>query len=87
MGFWVKHPRTNQPDTMLTAAIAGFIFSVMFATAAMVAAWITKKPDYLAHIALIAGAIITPTVGAYTARKYTDGKNESGKSIITNPDE
>ena len=79
MGFWIKHPRTDSADTMLTAAIAGFVFAVMFATAAFVAAWVTNTPSYLNNVALIVGAIITPTVGAYTARKYTDTKNGNGK--------
>lgn len=73
--MWVKHPRTGKPDTMLTAAIAGFVFVILFTAAALVAAWISSSTDFLRYIAAIDAAILTPTVAAYTARKYTDIRN------------
>lgn len=78
MGFWIRHPRTKEKDTMLTVGIYGFTFCVMFTTAALIASWILKDSSFLKYVALIDGAILTPTIAAYTARKYTDAKNGKG---------
>ena len=72
--MWLKHPRTDKPDTMLTTAVAGFVLCATFTVAALVAAWITKDTDFLKYVAMIDAAILTPTVAAYTARKYSDMK-------------
>jgi hypothetical protein len=82
MSFWIKHPRTKEEDTMLTAAIAGFVFCILFTAGALVAAWIKGDADYLKSVALIDAAILAPTVSAYTVRKYTDSKS-NGNGILT----
>lgn len=78
MGLFLKHPRSKEPDTMLTAAIAGFTFVTLFTTAALVAAWIMKDPSFLKSVAAIDVAILGPTMASYTARKHTDSKNGKG---------
>jgi len=76
--MWIKHPRSGRPDTMLSVAMAGFVFSAMFVTASFVAAWVTGNSLFLDNTAAIVGVIVTPSLGAYTARKYTDFKNGNG---------
>lgn len=75
--MWLKHPRTKEKDTMMSLALYGFVFTLLFTTASIILTWITKDPMYLDNIALIDAAILTPTVAAYTARKYSDLKNKS----------
>ena len=77
--MWIRHPRTKEPDTMLTVAVAGFIFSMMFSTAALVAAWVLGSADFLKYLAGINAAILTPSLAAYTARKHTDSKKVENK--------
>lgn len=73
--MWIKHPRTKQPDTMLTTAVAGFIFSGIIVAATMSYLLATGGDlSVLSDVAILVGAILTPTVAAYTARKYTDFK-------------
>jgi NhaP-type Na+/H+ or K+/H+ antiporter len=73
--MWIKHPRTKQPDTMLTMAVAGFVFSGVVAAASMTYLFVKGLPlDTFSDVAILVGAILTPTVAAYTARKYSDFK-------------
>lgn len=73
--FWIKHPRTGQPDTMLTLAVAGFVFVIGLVTATtMYLIMHDRELTTLNSVAVLVGAILTPTVAAYTARKYTDGQ-------------
>jgi len=78
--MWIKHPRTGEKDTMLTLAAAGFLFTILFTTASLVAAWILNDSKFLSSVALIDAAILTPSLAAYTARKYTDAKVANGKT-------
>lgn len=75
--MWLKHPKTKSADTMLTIGVAGFVFCIFFTAAALVASWVLKDPIFLKYIATIDAAILTPTIAAYTVRKYTDAKNGS----------
>jgi len=72
--MWLKHPRTEKPDTMLSLAVAGFILAGILTVAGFVAAWLTGNSTFVQHLAAIDAAILTPTVAAYTARKYSDMK-------------
>jgi len=73
--MWIKHPRTGKEDTMLTTAVAGFIFSGIIVTATVSYLLATGGDlSVLSDVAILVGAILTPTVAAYTARKYTDFK-------------
>lgn len=76
--MFIHHPETGKADTMLTAAIAGFVFVTLFTTAAFVASWVLNNPDFLTYVAAIDGAILTPSLAAYTIRKHTDAKKEGG---------
>lgn len=77
--MWIKHPRTKEPDTMLTLGIAGFVFTVMFATASIVAAWVLEDSSFLKYVAGISASILTPSLAAYTTRKFTDSKKTESK--------
>lgn len=81
--MWIKHPRTGKEDTMLTAAIAGFVFVSVLTMTALVMAIVTKNVEFLKYVATIDAAILTPTVAAYTARKHTDAKNGNGNGTTT----
>lgn len=78
MNFWIKHPRTQQADTMLTLALAGFIFVVIMVVAAFVVSVIKESTIYLSALDIIAGIIIAPTLTAYTMRKNCDQKHSNG---------
>lgn len=78
MGIWIKHPRTKQEDTMLSIAVAGFILAGILTVAGFVAAWITGSGDFLKYLATIDAALLTPSLGAYTARKYSDIRHGNG---------
>ena len=83
--MWIKHPRSKQPDTMLTISVGGFVFVTMFTAAAMVAAWVLGDSDFLKYVATIDAAILTPTVAAYTVRKYTEFKNDEAFKLPRPP--
>jgi len=77
MGFWINNPGTGKDDTMLTCAVAGFVLSAIIAVAQFVASLYIDKIT-MGDVALVIGAILTPTVAAYTARRYTDMKLGNG---------
>jgi hypothetical protein len=78
--MWIKHPRTKEPDTMLTLAVAGFIFSGVIVAAMMTYSFVKGLPlSDFSSVATLVASVLTPTVAAYTVRKYTDFR--SGKSI------
>lgn len=78
MTLFIKHPRTGKADTMLTLAVAGFLVSAIALTAGMVIAWLKRDMSGLTSLAALIASILTPTVSAYTIRKYSDFKNGSG---------
>ena len=67
--IWIKHPRTGEKDTMLTLAT--------FATLAALLKFILNGAS-VGSVALgtvdagLMAALLTPTLGAYCARKHTD---------------
>jgi hypothetical protein len=85
--MFLKNPKTHLPDSMLTLACAGFVFSIIFATTCAVAAWVTGNPDYMKYTAELVGVVITPTVAAYTLRKNQDSKTSATMSVTPEPEE
>ena len=94
MGFWINNPSTGKDDTMLTCAVSGFVLSAILAVGQFVASLYIPKVS-MGDIAMVIGAILTPTVAAYTARRYTDVKysngngngNGNGHSTLEKPDQ
>lgn len=70
----MNNPNTGKNSISLSIAVTGFIFTMIFITACLVASWVTKKPEYLSYVAGIATSILTPTLGSYVARAFTDAK-------------
>lgn len=87
MNFWINNPGSNKDSVSLTLSVVGFIFTMIFATALMVAAWVTGKPEYLNNLAMIATALLTPTLGAYVSRAYTDAKFNTPAKVLTEDEE
>lgn len=70
MTFWIKHPRSNKNDAMLTLsvlAVGAVIIRFLFSN--MTFGCVTFGQVDSTVIA----ALLTPVLGAYTARKYSDG--------------
>lgn len=68
--FWIKHPRSKEPDTMLTLAT--------YASFAAIFKFLTNGVElHIEHYVLNLGtvdaglvaAILTPTLGSYVMRK------------------
>lgn len=73
--FWIKHPRKNKPDTMLTFstyAFLGCLFKFLFNGVTIGAV------NFGTVDAILIGSLLTPTLVAYFARKHSDNvtKNE-----------
>lgn len=79
--MWIKHPRSGKPDTMLTIAIAStaitlgkfLLHGVSFSLGDFSLAFGSLE-------ATLVGAILTPTLGAYCFRKYSDSPDKKAKS-------
>jgi hypothetical protein len=66
---FITHPRTGQKDTMLTMAV----ISTLAAVFKFLANGVTIGTTNLGTIdATLLAALLTPTLGAYWARKHTD---------------
>jgi len=66
-------------------AAAGFMFSVIFATSALLTAWILENPVFMEHVASIIGVIIGATTANYTMREWTKAKH--GSVVTSEPTE
>lgn len=69
MSIWIKHPRKKEPDTMLTLAVFAF---VTVATKFILNGASIGTVDFGTTDAAMMAALLTPTLGAYWARKHTD---------------
>lgn len=75
--FFINHPRSKKPDTMLTLAV--------YATLAVIVKFLLNGVDIFnfnfgtVDAALI-GAILTPTLGAYVFRKHSDNVHSTEKT-------
>jgi hypothetical protein len=77
MKFWIKHPRTGEADAMLTLGVYSLVvvlLKFMFSETAF-------GPVVFGQLdAGVVAAILTPTLGAYAARKYTDSMTSNKNS-------
>lgn len=69
MNLWISHPRTKEPDAMLTLGVyaLGVVLLKFTFSELSIGPIVFGQLD-----AGVIAAIITPTLGAYAARKYTD---------------
>lgn len=70
---WINHPRSNEPDAMLTVAIASVLVVLGKVVMNGVTLHVFGTPVNFGSIdAGLVAALLTPTLGVYAARKYTD---------------
>lgn len=74
--MWIKNPGTDKRDTMLTLAIIGFV--VVLIKTILSGVEINGVTFGTIDSGMIA-AILTPTLGAYVARRYTDKIKDNPK--------
>lgn len=66
---FITHPRTGQKDTMLTMAVIATLSAVF----KFLANGVTIESVNLGTVdSTLLAALLTPTLGAYWARKHTD---------------
>lgn len=77
--MWIKHPRSGEPDTMLTVAMVAFaITAFKYLTNGMSAGSFefgTTDPALL-------GAFLSCTLGSYVARKWKSPPPSSSKAVV-----
>lgn len=73
--MWIKNTQ-GKPDAVLTMTVAGFAVVLLKVLVGGIAFTVAGKDVTLGTIdAGTIGAILTPTLGAYVARRYTDRKH------------
>lgn len=69
--MWIKHPRSQEPDTMLTLSIFAFLaVLVKFLLNDVEINAFGKIVNFGSVDAALIGSLLVPTLGAYTARKF-----------------
>jgi hypothetical protein len=91
MSFWLKHPRTGKPDTMLTLAVLATLTCLAKVLLNNTILKIAGQTITCGTIdGLVIAATLTPTLGAYVARKHKDSPDKkkpeeaSGSSNASN---
>lgn len=74
MGLCLSNPEDGKKSISLSIAVYSFLFSVFFTVAALVASWVTGKPEYLGNVAGIVTAFVAPCLGTYLGRAWTKAK-------------
>lgn len=78
--LWIKHPRSGEPDAMLTLAVAATVIALFkFAMNGVSITISTSVLQFGSVDAGLVGSILAPTLSAYVARKFKDspdGKKE-----------
>jgi len=77
--MFIKNPTTKLPDTHLTAAVYGFIFSILLILLGFCLSFKTNDEMFIKYLSEIVGLFYGPTILAYSFRAYskTKYKNES----------
>lgn len=74
MSLWIKNT-SGKPDAVLTMTLLGFVAILFKFVLSGVSAEIAGVPIDFGDIdASSIAALLTPTLGAYVARRYTDTK-------------
>lgn len=72
MTFWISHPKTKEPDAMLTLSVyslAVVLFKFFFSEMSF------GSTTFGQLDASTVAALLTPTLSAYVVRKYHDQTN------------
>lgn len=88
--FWINDPNDNKDSVSLSIALVGFIFTMVFVTACLVASWVTHKPEYLNNLAMIVTSLLTPTLASFSVNRFTKAKfnnNTTTSTKVTTEDE
>lgn len=73
MKFWITNPGTGDEDTMLTLAV----YSLAIILIKFLGSEMTFGPVTFGNLdGAVVASILTPTLGAYVARRYTDNKTK-----------
>lgn len=76
MKLFINNPTLNRPDTMLTLAVyTTFVVLIKFLLSDIEIGILKFGPIDAGVI----GALLTPTLGAYVARKWSDGYARKNK--------
>ena len=69
--MWISHPRSKKKDTMLTLSVYAFLAVLgKFLLNGVNITIMEKTVDFGTVDAALIGALLVPTLGAYTARKF-----------------
>lgn len=86
MNIWMKNT-DGKRDAVLTMTIAGFVVILFkFLAAGIVLHLGERSIEFGAADAAAIGALLTPTLGAYVARRYTDKKYSVPPAQPSEPD-
>ena len=78
MSLWIKHPRSGTEDTMLTLGVLASLSAIGKFLLNGVAIQVADKTINFGTVdATLIAAILTPTLGAYVARKYTSNPDKT----------
>jgi hypothetical protein len=81
MKFWIKNPGTGLDDTMLTLAV----YSLGVILLKFLGSEMSFGPVTFGNLdGAVVAAILTPTLGAYCARRYTDTVTPKDKNDKAN---
>lgn len=73
MNVWLKHPRSNKPDTMLTfSALALAVCLIKFLLNGASVEVMGYSIEFGTVDAALVAALLTPTLAAYATRKWKD---------------
>ncbi len=79
MKLWIKNT-VGKPDAVLTLTLIGFIIVMLKLLIAGSSLTISGNTYTAGTIdASVIAAVLTPTLGAYVARRYTDKKYDAGE--------
>lgn len=76
--MWIKNTE-GKKDAVLTMTLMGFIVILLKVALSGVTVTLLESSFSFGSVdALVVAAVLTPTLGAYVARRHTDKKFESG---------
>jgi len=76
MSLWISHPRRKEKDAILTLSVYAFVAVVIKFLLNGVTVY---GINFGTVDAALVGALLVPTLGAYTARKHSDNMKNKTK--------
>ena len=85
MNLWIKNT-DGKRDAILTFTVLGFLVVIVKVLTAGITFFVNGEAVALGAVdASTIGAILTPTLGAYVARRYTDRKYDHMDNTLPRP--